>query len=98
MKLSKDQINILKNLFSELDNISVLVFGSRIKQTNKEFSDLDICLRGEGEIDILLIGSLNEKITNSNLPFFVDISDYHRIPQSFQKRIDREAIELETLY
>lgn len=70
------------------------VFGSRAKGTQKRFSDLDLCFKGNTPIPDAVIAELEEKFSESNLPFKVDIIDYHTISPSFRRVIEPQFIPL----
>jgi len=70
-----------------------LVFGSRVNNTHRQFSDLDICLLGS-QLSLAERGDLREAFSNSCLPFVVDLLIYDEVSPSFQKIIDAEGIEL----
>jgi predicted nucleotidyltransferase len=70
----------------------VYAFGSRVKGTYKKFSDLDLCIKqplSGYEIELL-----NEKFTESDLPFKVDLVVYNELSDSFKKIIDQESIAM----
>ena len=81
ISVSREELAILKDLFR--GDWKILLFGSRIKGTNKPFSDLDVCLKSIGTpgqtIDCLKLADLRESLTKSNLPYRVDIVDYYEI-------------------
>ena len=66
----------------------VLAFGSRHKWTNKETSDLDLAVWGKGKIGFEIIGTMKEDFMESDLPFRVDVLDYHAISPEFRAVID----------
>lgn len=69
---------------------NVLAFGSRYKWTNKEYSDLDLVfvkLDG-GKLGTNRVYDIKEAFEESNLPFKVDVLDYHAVPEYFVKHID----------
>ena len=67
----------------------ILAFGSRYKWTNEETSDLDLAVKGKGKIGFAVVGSMKEDFMESDLPFRVDVVDYHTISDSFKKIIDK---------
>jgi predicted nucleotidyltransferase len=74
---------------------AVLVFGSRIKGTQQPFSDLDLCIKGEKPIPLADKATLNEAFHESNLPYTVDVIDYHYVSDGFKKIIDREGVNFQ---
>jgi len=86
--LTDKELSIIKKILEKYPN--AIVFGSRIKETSKRFSDLDICIKdpiSDYEYELL-----KEKFENSDLPFKVDIVEYKRVDDSFKKIIDEEGI------
>ena len=82
---TKIVLNIIKNY---AENCEVLVFGSRLKGTNKPFSDLDLAFICKEKLDLKKISRLNLKFEESDLPYRVDIVDYNRASAEFKKIID----------
>lgn len=72
-------------------------FGSRVAGTHKPFSDLDICIKGEAPVDDAVMAELKEKFSESNLPYKVDIVDYHRISPSFRQRIETSWVAFDSV-
>jgi predicted nucleotidyltransferase len=68
--------------------IKAFAFGSRAHGRNmKPFSDLDICLRADQALPEELIAGIAEAFRESNLPFRVDIVDWHAVAPDFQDAI-----------
>lgn len=71
------------------------LFGSRIKGSSKQFSDLDVCIKDN--LQDYEIQLLREAFENSRLPFKVDLVDYRRVDETFKKIIDDQAISITIL-
>lgn len=70
--LKQKQVLILKQIFVNYKNISkVVIFGSRVKNTYKAYSDIDLCLFGNIEEAELI--KIQNEITESNLLYKVDL-------------------------
>jgi predicted nucleotidyltransferase len=71
------------------NNIKVLVYGSRINGRAHSGSDLDLVIRSEDNkpLDIKELVNLKENLTESNIPFLVDVLDWNRIPDYFKENI-----------
>lgn len=69
-----------------------VVFGSRVNSTNKDFSDLDICLKDP--ITDYNFELLKETFEQSDIPFNVDLVDYKNVDSSFKEIIDRDGVKL----
>ena len=78
-------LSIIKNYAEDCE---VLVFGSRLKGTNKPFSDLDLAFICNDKLDLKKFSILKLKFEESDLPYRVDIIDYNRVSKEFKKLID----------
>jgi len=78
---------ILTEHFPECE---VRAFGSRVTQTAKNYSDLDLTIVGQNALDSERFRHLKEAFEESNLPFRVDVLDWHRISESFHTVIEKK--------
>jgi predicted nucleotidyltransferase len=89
LKLRHKQIllDILKNTLTT--PAIILAFGSRVKGDATNGSDLDIVIRNKDNtpLDIKELVDLKENLTESNIPFLVDVLDWARIPDYFKDNI-----------
>ena len=75
----------------------VRAFGSRVKRTAKSYSDLDLAVIGTGKLQAGQLAELREAFTDSDLPFRVDVLDWHTISENFRHIIaeqDRKSTRL----
>lgn len=86
---------LLRILRETVPRCEVWAFGSRVSGRSRAGSDLDIVLRGPDLIPLPQLGALREAFEESSLPFFVDILDWHAIPDSFRENIKKERILLQ---
>ncbi len=93
--LSPHYQKILRGIF--VGDYEVILFGSRAKGTNRKFSDIDLCLKSEQKIQTSDIEDLKERCSKSELPYLVDILDYHDISPFFQETIDKTGIVFKRL-
>jgi predicted nucleotidyltransferase len=63
-------------------------FGSRVKGTEKRFSDLDLCFKEP--IPSPVIWQVEEEFEESNLPFKVDVLDWNMMTPEFQDLIEKD--------
>jgi uncharacterized protein len=68
----------------------VRVFGSRLNGTAGKNSDLDLVLVGSKSLDWHLLENIKDTFAESDLPFIVDVLDWHTISESFQKIIEKQ--------
>jgi len=91
MLLKSKYKQILLGIFSEITiPVEVWGYGSRVKGTAHDGSDLDLVIitsdRGKLPINILI--ELKEKIRDSNIPILVELFDWARLPETFHKNIE----------
>lgn len=90
--LSTEDYKIISEIFKD-QPFEVLVFGSRAKGNHQKFSDLDLCLKANTPIDLSEMNRFRVSLSESNLPFTVDLVDYSDINNSLKNTIDKEAID-----
>ena len=71
----------------------VRAFGSRVKWTAKDYSDLDLAIVGSKPLTLRQGRQLAEAFEESDLPIRVDVLDWHTISEEF-KRIIAEEYEV----
>ena len=80
--------NIVKSILQQqVPEATVYVFGSRAAFTAKPHSDLDLVIVGKDEMPIHRMHLLEEAFADSDLPFRVDVLDWHAISEDFRKNI-----------
>jgi predicted nucleotidyltransferase len=79
-------LNILKTHAPECE---VRAFGSRIKQTAKSYSDLDLVMVGQTKLPFQKLAALQTAFEESDLPYRVDVLDWQAISPEFQKIIEQ---------
>jgi uncharacterized protein len=88
--------NFLVTLFhKKVPEAQVLAYGSRVSGVGHSGSDLDLVVRlKNGPIPSKILADLRECITNSSLPFVVDLHDWAVLPPAFQEEIEKKHIVL----
>ena len=66
----------------------VRAFGSRVRGKAKPYSDLDLAVVGGGTLEPDVLRLLAEAFEESDLPFRVDVLDWHAIAPAFQRVIE----------
>ena len=89
----RDQVKQI--LTKHLPQAQFRIFGSRIYNTARPYSDLDVAIIDEKPIDLAKLSALEEDFANSSLPFKVDLIDWRRISPEFRVRIESNYILLE---
>jgi len=78
---------ILGILRRHVPDCEVRVFGSRITETVKRYSDLDLAIVAEESLTEDRLAALREEFQNSDLPFRVDVVDWQAVSQEFRQVI-----------
>ena len=88
---------IKKILAKHLDkSAEVFVFGSRITNNFKKYSDLDLAINNGGtKIESSVIGNLKTDFENSLIPVKVDVVDLSDISEEFKNIILKKFERLE---
>lgn len=68
----------------------VRAFGSRLSGAAKDYSDLDLAVVASGKLNDDILRHLKEAFEESDLPFRVDVLDWHDIASDFQEVIEKE--------
>jgi len=96
LNLNQNELKIVKDILQRhIPSYRVVVFGSRIKNTAKKFSDLDLCIMGDKELSLKQTGDLKEDFSESDLPFRVDVVEWNAIDSEFQKIIEKNYEEIQ---
>jgi predicted nucleotidyltransferase len=75
----------------------VWAYGSRVAGTAHDTSDLDLVVRHPADLKVQQTSAfweLKEAISESNLPFLVELFDWARLPSTFGENIARQHVVL----
>ena len=75
-------------------NAAIYAFGSRVKDSAKPASDLDLIIKLDQEIELSDIIQIKEQMKVSRLPYSVDVSDWHALGAGFRDNIKDDLVEL----
>ncbi|MDD5687019.1 MAG: nucleotidyltransferase domain-containing protein [Elusimicrobia bacterium] len=91
ISVSPLHLKIIKEILHKyVPNCEVRVFGSRITDTVKNYSDLDIVIVSENKLSKKNLYSLKEAFEESDLPFRVDVLDWNNISPEFREVISKK--------
>ena len=82
---------VLAILKRHVPDCAVRAFGSRCKGRSWEYSDLDLAVYGKEKLPNAVIDELHGDFMESDLPFRVDIMDYHALSRNFAAIVDRDG-------
>lgn len=75
-------------------NIQIWVFGSRATGAARRYSDLDLAIDAGRPLTLDERAALSEAFSESDLPYRVDIVDWHSIDDRFRRMIATERVSL----
>jgi predicted nucleotidyltransferase len=70
------------------------VFGSRATAAAQRYSDLDLALEGEKRLSPDVLGDIAEALSESDLPYKVDVVDLRSVDPTFRAIIEPDMISL----
>lgn len=86
--LRPDWLATVQSLLAEfVPDCEARVFGSRYAGTSTAASDLDLALVGPRKLHWKTLAQLTAALEDSNLPFRVDVLDWHALTPEFQQVI-----------
>ncbi len=86
---------ILKILRQNFSDAKFYIFGSRAKNTYKEYSDIDIAVDFKGQkLSADILGRVLIEFQDSTLPYEVDVIDLNSIDDKFKSLIQESLVEL----
>jgi len=89
INVSAEQLETIKRILAEYaGNCEVRAFGSRVNGSAKGYSDIDVAVVAPNKIKPRTKMLLREAFEESDLPFRVDIIDYHAASDEFRAIID----------
>ena len=68
------------------------VFGSRATGSARRYSDLDLALEGDRPLSFAAMGDVAEALSESDLPYKVDVVDLRSVDPAFRVLIEPELI------
>ncbi|MBF0187900.1 MAG: nucleotidyltransferase domain-containing protein [Magnetococcales bacterium] len=89
LDIQSDHLNLIREILQRhIPDREVWAFGSRVRGTANDASDLDLCIRGDGPLAFDQLGRLRDAFSLSDLPFRVDVLDWWAISESFKNLIE----------
>ncbi len=97
LDLRDDQTAILRDVLRTYlpSDARAYVFGSRAHGGARRYSDLDLALEWERPLGLDLIGQIAEALSESDLPFKVDIVDLSLVEPAFRRRMAADCVPLD---
>ncbi len=94
LKIDPHELEIVRGILRDhVPGAEVLAFGSRVHGENlKQFSDLDLVVIAETQLDALLLAELKDAFSESALSFKVDVLDWSTTNERFKDVIRKNYI------
>ncbi len=85
----KDKLLIISLIKKHLPDAKAWAYGSRVKGTSHDGSDLDLVLFNTNKtmLNFEKLNKLKTELRESNIPIIVDIRDWETLPEGFHKEI-----------
>ncbi len=96
--LSPNHLRTVQQILAEhVPACEVRAFGSRVTQSAKKYSDLDLAVVGVTALDRNTLARLKEAFEDSDLPILVDVLDWQEISPSFREIIAKDYAVLQEI-
>jgi predicted nucleotidyltransferase len=98
LDIREEHARILRDVLQKLlpPHARAYVFGSRAHGGARRYSDLDLALEWSGPLGLDRLGAIAEALSESDIPYKVDIVDLATVDPSFRARIAEGCIPFET--
>ena len=89
--LNPKHLETIQRILAEhVPKCEVRAFGSRVKWTAKDYSDLDITIVGSEPLSLRQLRRLKEAFEESDIPIRVDVADWQSLSDNFKQVIAAE--------
>jgi len=96
LAMTAEELGMLQSIMKRyVPNYKVWAFGSRVTGTYKPYSDLDLALVGDEPISIKTRAALSDALSESALPYKVDIVDWASTSKEFQEIIEKQKLVIQ---
>ena len=92
--INEKQFNIIYDIIKDFKNFDFYIYGYRVNGNFSTNSDLDIIAKNSYEIPYDILEELKLKFDQSDLPFIVHISDFHKLDPCFLNLIENSMVKL----
>lgn len=96
LQLTSDELNIVRQILQQfVPSYEVWAFGSRVKGTQKPYSDLDLAVITDFPLDLQVHADLATAFSESDLPWKVDLVDWASANENFRQIILRQYVVIQ---
>jgi predicted nucleotidyltransferase len=83
---------IIKIITTFIPDAKIYLFGSRARGTASKWSDIDIALDAGKLLPNVAIDEIISVFQATNIPYKIEIVDFHKVNNDMQESISREGI------
>ncbi|MDR3198519.1 MAG: nucleotidyltransferase domain-containing protein [Planctomycetaceae bacterium] len=95
LNITEEQRNEIISLLDRyLPDVTAWIFGSRIKHSARQNSDLDLVVFADAN-DRLKVHALRDAFDESNIPFRIDMHVWNELPDIFKRNIETNYVVLQ---
>ena len=95
LDLDDKYVALIKAILAKhVPNHEVWVFGSRVTNKAKKYSDIDLAIITDAPLPVLTMALLKEDFSASDLPYKVDVLDWSMTTESFRQIILKKYVVL----
>jgi predicted nucleotidyltransferase len=84
-KKIEKEIKEIVSRFLDFKEYQVFIFGSRVTDKAKKFSDYDIGIWGKKAVPGYILAEIEEALEESDIPYKADIVDFSLVSSDFKK-------------
>lgn len=71
----------------------IILYGSRARGTNTEYSDIDIAIDAGSKQSIHLMARARDVLDGLGLPEKIDLIDFHGVSEALKQQVTQDGIE-----
>lgn len=96
LQVTQQQLETIQSIIRDTisQSLEVYAYGSRTKNEARTYSDLDLLVRANQKLNIEDLYKLKDAFEFSDLPFRVDVQDWHEINDSFKENINSSLVQI----
>lgn len=88
----QDKEKIIAILAALFPDSKIYLYGSRARGMSSKWSDIDLAIDAKEPIHFAKIGEANDVMSELNIPYKVDVVDFHSVTDEMRKEILRDRI------
>ena len=96
LDIRDDEQQVVRSILERhIPDIEVRAFGSRVKGSARQYSDLDLALMTQSPLPLSQLAELREAFSESDLPWKVDLVDWASTSEEFHTIIQGDSVVIQ---